>query len=203
MSGDSKARSHLRSITSFDFIVSLVVCEHVLQATTALSVYLQGKSCDLLEAVRESMSVIRILKDERNDDNVWQALFDVAVEMAENVGVVPSKPRVTSQQIHRVNVPSASVSEYWKRALYYPLIDHLLEDLETRMIKPSARFVAQNLLPSTVAKITEQDTNDIFVQYQGSLTVSKAGFQYEVKRWVARWSLESSKPDSLQKTIKR
>ena len=48
----------------------------------ANSVLLQKRDIDLLKTVAEAKIVIRRLIDERNDAQVWEALFDKACEIA-------------------------------------------------------------------------------------------------------------------------
>ena len=48
-----------------------------------------------------------------------------AVEMAENVDVVPSKPRTVGRQRHRVNTPAPSPYLHCRRNIY-----HLIQELE-------------------------------------------------------------------------
>ena len=57
------------------------------------------------------------------------------------------KPRLGGRQFFRENVPSDSVSEYYKRAMY-----HLTSELDSRIIQPSTLFTITNRLPKTVGK---------------------------------------------------
>ena len=122
--GDSKARSHVCSILQFDFIIALVTAEHVLAPTNPLSALLQAKDQDLLEAVKECRAVINILQAERADDNVWEAIFRKSEEVGATHNIAASVPRVVARQRHRCNAPANTLSEYWKRNLYLPFIDH-------------------------------------------------------------------------------
>jgi len=58
-------------------------------------------------------------------EDIWTEWFDLAVTTAANVGVVPSIPRRTNQQQHRDNVPAQTPSDYYKRAVAIPFLDHL------------------------------------------------------------------------------
>ena len=80
--GDCKARSYLCSIRQFDFIICLCATEHVLSHVVALSNMLQGKNLDLIEAANESRVMINVLQEERDDEMVWDELFERAKEMA-------------------------------------------------------------------------------------------------------------------------
>jgi hypothetical protein len=63
----------------FDFVITLVVAEHILSSTVVLTNYLQKGDIDLLEAATEAKIVIRRFTYERNDDHVWEAvLYEIA-----------------------------------------------------------------------------------------------------------------------------
>jgi hypothetical protein len=68
--GDDKAGQHLASLMRFQFVIALVVSEHILQSTVHLSTFLQGVECQLLEAVNECKTVVEMLRSERDDDTV-------------------------------------------------------------------------------------------------------------------------------------
>ncbi|KAH3693848.1 hypothetical protein DPMN_081287 [Dreissena polymorpha] len=86
--GDAKASGYLLSVLQFDFIITLVVIEHVLASLVPLSKMLQGKSCDLLKAATETRVVKDLIRNERADDTACDALYEKAVDI-----VVPSMPR--------------------------------------------------------------------------------------------------------------
>ena len=65
--GDAKAYSLLRSLQSFDLTVSLVVVEHFLSYTSALSKALQREDTDLLTALDEAWVILQSIKGDRND----------------------------------------------------------------------------------------------------------------------------------------
>ena len=85
--GESKARGYLCSIKQFDFIIVLRAAEHVLANTVALSNMLQGKSINLLQALKEARVVINVITEERNDPMVWDALYERA-----ECGIEPRMP---------------------------------------------------------------------------------------------------------------
>ena len=199
--GDAKARSYGLSVRSFDLIVTLVTTEHILQSTVQLSLLLQSKSLDLLEAVRETQAVIQVLQEERNDDAVWDALYEEALELAARVDVEPKKPRQAGRQQHRVNVPADSISAYWRRAMYYPFMDHLIEELKDRLIQPQERFVAQVLIPSRLQQTTPDDIAKVYQAYSADMPGTLDQLHNEFLRWKARWNLEPKKPDTLAETV--
>lgn len=123
---DEKAGTYLAAILKFEFWIALVVAEHILIVTVALSNFLLSKSCYLIEAVGES-KVVQRLRDERNDPAVWDALYGKAVEIAEEFELNPCTSRRAGRQIHRANHPVQDPQEYWKISLFYVFLDHLVQ----------------------------------------------------------------------------
>ncbi|CAG2214354.1 unnamed protein product [Mytilus edulis] len=78
---DDKAAQYVNAILKFDFMIALVVAEHLLSATVALTNYLQKTDINLLDAVQEARIVVQRLDNERTDPNVWTALFEKAVKV--------------------------------------------------------------------------------------------------------------------------
>jgi hypothetical protein len=102
----------------------------------------------LLEAASEAETVNSSLRKIRQGDNVWQELYQDITNLAEKQNVLPSKPRTAGRQQHRDNVPADTPEEYWRRSVYYPLLDHIANELETRLVVPKDRFLVQYLIPS-------------------------------------------------------
>jgi hypothetical protein len=98
---DEKAGLYPTAILKFDFIVVLVVAEHILSSTVALTNYLQKPEIDLVEAVTEAKIVVSRLSDERNDDQVWDALYTRACDIASEFDIEPCTPRVVGRQRNR------------------------------------------------------------------------------------------------------
>ena len=55
---DDKAAQSMNAILRFEFIISLVVAEHILSSTVALKNYLQKTDIDLIESLTEAKIVI-------------------------------------------------------------------------------------------------------------------------------------------------
>jgi hypothetical protein len=81
--GDLNAKQLKLTLQDFGFMVALVVTECVLQYSLALSNLLQRPSIDLVEAASEAETVISSLRKIRQDDNVWQELYQDITKLAE------------------------------------------------------------------------------------------------------------------------
>ena len=138
----------MSSILQFDFTIALCPTQHVLSNTVALFTMLQGQSIKLIEAATESKEDISVLREERNDQTVWSELFERAKEFAAGCEIEPSVLKISAIQRNRANVPAVSPQQYWYRALYLPLVDHLIQELNDRLLNHNDRFLGQYLLPT-------------------------------------------------------
>ena len=122
----NKASGLANAISSFSFIITLLTAMECLSVLKPLSVKLRKRDLDVYEAYTHSNKVTDDLQDIRdNIEDIWTEWFDLAVTTAASVGVAPSIPRGTNQQQHRDNVPAQTPSDYYKRAVAIPLLDHL------------------------------------------------------------------------------
>ena len=80
-----------------------------------------------MEAAKEVVTVISHKEQERADTEVWNTLYEDAVELAANFEVQPRKLRNAGKQRHRKKIPADTPCQYWKRAMYLPVMDHLLQ----------------------------------------------------------------------------
>ncbi|CAC5367314.1 unnamed protein product [Mytilus coruscus] len=179
--GDDKAGQFLAAISRFEFIIGLVTTEHILQSIVHLTTFLQSKSCDLVAAVRECKLIIDQLSDERNDDAVWDALFDQAVTMADKIEVLSSMPRRVGRQVNRANYPADTPSQYWKRALYFSFLDYFIEELTGLLMDNSDRFQGQNLIPTRLESLCAECIDKLYETFRHDLTDNQGTFNSEVK----------------------
>ncbi|XP_048770497.2 52 kDa repressor of the inhibitor of the protein kinase-like [Ostrea edulis] len=200
---DTKARVYTCPIERFDFILPLIVCEHVLQILAPLSEMLQSKASDLIEAMKETRAVYAVIQNERNYGAVWDALYESAVQLAATIGVEPLSPRCAGHQLHCNNTPVDSTEVYGKRSVLCPFYDHVLQELDDRFLQCSERFMAQHLVPSNLGNLTDDMVMQIYQTFSADIPAQAAVFHTEIKRWIARWLLEDpgNLPSTLQNTL--
>jgi len=99
----SDATSYKFSLLSFQFIISVVIIQFVLGYSRALSVALQATvDCDLIAAHDDARTVVRALENLREGTRfLYQQLYDIAVELASKLDVLPQKSRTTGKQTRR------------------------------------------------------------------------------------------------------
>ena len=193
---DEKAGLYLTAILKFDFIVVLVVAEHILSSTVALTNYLQKPEIDLVEAVTEAKIVVSRLSDERNDDQVWDALYTRACDIASEFDIEPCTPRVVGRQRNRANHPAQNPKDYWRVSLYLVFLDHLVSEISNRVISNEERFLASYLSPVKHQSLTPDIVDRVFAAYATDLGRIDE-FIDEIDRWKIRWQQNIDKPERL------
>ncbi|XP_052811754.1 52 kDa repressor of the inhibitor of the protein kinase-like [Mya arenaria] len=200
--GDDKAGEHVRAILRFEFILTLVACEQVLSSLVGLTAILQEVSMDLLEAVREAGVVVDILRAERMDETVFDAIFQKAADIASEFQIDASVPRQNQRQRNRANYQVEDPKTYWRIALYNVFVDHLIEEVSSRVMANQERFCAQLLLPVRLRDLDDGQTDVIYNSFKDDIESPKEAFADEVRRWKVRWTNDDiQKPTTLLATL--
>jgi len=76
---------------------------------------------------------------EGGDPSVWKKVYEQGKQIAAEFDIEPRMPRTTRRQQHRVNVPES----YWQRAVFLPLIDHIIQEMNDRLLLQEDRFIGQ------------------------------------------------------------
>ncbi|XP_052793461.1 uncharacterized protein LOC128227201 [Mya arenaria] len=74
---------------------------------------------------------------------VFHALYQEAVTLADEYQIYPTVPRQAARQRNRANYGVQDPSRYWKVSFFYVFVDHLLQEMDTRVLKNEERFQAQ------------------------------------------------------------
>ena len=147
-----KANNFLHCIGNFLFLFPLIVVTRVLELTLPVTRLLQGRSIDILEGMHLVDTLKSTIGNMRVDiescHNKW---FEEAVTLAESLEICVEKNRTCKRQSNRINVPSESVSEYFKRSVPIPFIDHVSSSL-CRRFQPETLNVYKGLciIPSNI-----------------------------------------------------
>ena len=126
--------SHLLSLISdFEFVAILVITRNIFDITLPVTQLLQGKSIDVMDGIELVSSLKTSIVNVRNSiDSYHDQWYEIALVLAKKVGLKESKPRTVGRQTTRANHPYKTVSEYYKRIITIPLIDHLFSSLDER-----------------------------------------------------------------------
>ena len=109
---------------------------------------LQKKDNDLLHAVTKTRIVIKLCNDKWVDQNVWNGLYDKAVDVSSNFAIHPTMSRRAGREKNRANTDVQTVSDFYRVTVYYVFRDHLVKEMETRILGNEDRYCAQHLMQS-------------------------------------------------------
>jgi len=131
----SKACTLLRGICCCQFIMSLFSLSDVLSVTAPLSRMFQTVNFDIYTAKTKITDVVAVLDKRRSDfEHFDETVFASACRTMKRVGVQVEMPRVKSsnRQEYRSNPPGDTPTQFFRRAIYLPLLDSVLTDLRCR-----------------------------------------------------------------------
>ena len=99
--------------------------------------------------------VITRIEDVDEFHSKW---YKKAVTLTEKINITVTMSRVVGNQIHRSNTPAESVSDYYKRTIAIPLLDHLMCELGYRfdISKTEAIFNGFVIAPAKVIANVQQ-----------------------------------------------
>jgi len=83
------------------------------------------------------------------------------------------------------------------------ILNHLITELESRLLKFKNRFHAQHLLPRAVDKITDDHVATIYEAYKADIDLSLEDFRREVAIWRTHWVItkRNDMPTTLCTTL--
>ncbi|KAF0750111.1 52 kDa repressor of the inhibitor of the protein kinase-like isoform X1 [Aphis craccivora] len=131
-----KAYSLLNSLTTCKFIISLFTLSDLLYLTAPASKLLQGIQNDLNFAKDCFKDIINVMVNRRSNSDIhFKTIFEESKILMEKIDVELKLPRITKHQIHRPNILSVSIEEYFRISVYNSLYDHVLDDLNDRFLR--------------------------------------------------------------------
>ncbi len=159
--------------------------------------------------------MLTTLKSAREDiDTTHARMYDKAVQLALTVNVVESLPRTANRQQHRSNTPATTTSEYFKRVITIPSLDHLIAEIDARFHNDSSTVVSQAalILATTVAEsqdaLTSVDIANLVTMYRNDLPAPDS-LDTELHCWNVLWkqkrdeAVNLNTPAKVIKTIDR
>lgn len=202
----------LNSLTNAPFIVTAYLLRELLGLTKGLSVLLQNSQLDLIKAVHEVQTVVQCLQNWRSctKDSVFDYAYDQAEDMFKRLTEEEEIPvrRCVGRQKHRNNVEYTTARQYYKRAIWYPLLDCTLQQLNERFSEQSttAMKIVSLLPPLCLSDSATSDALSAFNQY-ADLTDGIDACMSEFRHWQNRWRAEEREVresiNSISSTIQK
>ena len=209
-----KASSFLDGITEFQFIATLIIAKHILSTTQILSKSFQNRNAqDIVRGWNHVKITHKRVKEIRQDvDKHHATWFSESTVMAEKVGEEPRIPRRFARQIQR-NVPATTPSEYYKRAISIPMLDHLESEINSRFTelqRTAAKGIsivpATLCVTTTAASVKELDKNidRLVTNYMADLEDDRDLVKQEIHQWKIEWQdvAEKDRPNTGASALK-
>ena len=195
------------AVTNIDFLSALQLTQHTLSYIRGITISLQAESKDIVEAVGEINQVIDALQSARDDvDDLHKDYFKEVERMCEEVGVEPAIPRRCGRQQHWANMPAENTSDYFKRVITIPFLDHLLVEMRSRFATYQVTALqGLCLVPSVLVTLPLSDAkeklNSLVELYKNDLP-SPGSIGSELHSWQVKWKkhLDLNGPSGMPKT---
>lgn len=150
--------------------------------THSLSVLLQTKTLDLSLATNKVKELRTTLGKKRSDaQSEFKHIFEKASNIMEILDIKITKPITVKKQKYRDNfdVSDNNICTYWRRSIYVPLLDEIINDFDVRFSGENMKCFNLNfLMPSNLTQIinnSDQLNNAIEIisnQYSSLLNTS-------------------------------
>ena len=203
-SSRSDAQQTLASITTFEFITVFLTIYQYLSHLAGITVKLQKRALDIVEAYEQIKEVFKMFRDERqNIDSGFDKIYDHAIRIAEKIGTTAEMPRVASRQRHRSNTEAANPLEYYKRNVAIPFLDHIIAFIDQQFSQSSINAsLLLGLVPNILCS-KDVDLQTAVSMYNEDLP-SPELFEMELKRWKNKYTLKPAdqRPSSPALAIK-
>ena len=124
------------------------------------------------------------MRAERGDPSVWKEVHE---------RVTCSRRSDSGAQAKTYTNPES----FWQRAVYPPLIDHLIQEMNDRLLSQEDRFLGQQLLPPKLQGLSNDVQDNMYAAYKNDLT-DKREYDNEMFRWKTKWlHLTGERPPTL------
>ena len=177
----------------------------ILSLTLPVSKQLQGIQIDFQSARLMIADVISVLKTRRTNFDHFDGIFASACERMKGLGVPVVQPRVSKRQANRANPAATTPVEYYRRAIYLPLLDAVITDMQSRFGEETMSALSElaYFIPAIIVKSAEIHT-DIFdhllKRYHHFFDVIEPAYQFklqgEIALWRQKWvTLQAERPE--------
>ena len=122
-----------------------------------------------------------------------ESMYSDVKTLGDCVGIQESRPRLAGQQQHHSNIPSDSISNHYKVNVTIPVLDHIINQLDTRFDSYSTSIINESIkiLPSQIfnksEKLTKMEICNLLEYYYDDLA-SPMSMDIELDMWFNAWS---------------
>ncbi|KAK3916625.1 52 kDa repressor of the inhibitor of the protein kinase [Frankliniella fusca] len=201
-----KAKSLLNNLLQPEFLVTLVALQDILATSISLSRFLQKETIELQEASDALQDTLSVLEEKRrNSDEIFGILYNSAEELTSKFGVVIPQPRGSARGRH----PTTNAESYYRQTIYNPMLDNIIQDLNSRFTSEVLQCYDLNcLLPLVVLTCKEESQAEkltkLAARFSSLLDVPEQillqNLKAEMALWKTKWRREKEEGNPIPKS---
>ena len=184
----------------------------ILSLTLPVSKQLQGIQIDFQSARLMIADVISVLKTRRINFDHFDGIFASACERMKSLGVPVVQPHVSKRQANRANPAATTPAEYYRRAIYLPLLDAVITDMQSRFGEETMSALSELVyfIPAIIVKSVDIHTHifdHLLKRYHNIFNVIEPAYQFKLQGEIALWrhkwvTLQAERPeDDIPQTV--
>ncbi|KAJ8910066.1 hypothetical protein NQ315_013321, partial [Exocentrus adspersus] len=127
----------------------------------------QAVSINIFDVRKHIQDLIDIFKNHRlNHSEIFSDIFLYVKATCDTLGLDIKMPRICSRQIHRSNIETETPEIYFRRNIFCPYLDSLIESIEERFSqKNSTAYMLFKLHPKYIRTLTSENLVQIGALY--------------------------------------
>nr|CAH7768912.1 unnamed protein product [Callosobruchus chinensis] len=160
----SKGNILLRAVSNCEFILTVYTLADIFAITLPFSKYLQDININNIETAKSKLKLLlKSLGDKRvNADSYFKSI--ICKSARETMSLLDADlkiPRIVPKQTQRANFSDTNqlpAEEYWKRVLFIPILDFIINDLKERFSdKLMGVFFLNLFLPNNIKNCSDTE----------------------------------------------
>ncbi|XP_028145905.2 52 kDa repressor of the inhibitor of the protein kinase-like [Diabrotica virgifera virgifera] len=184
---------------------AFVICLHVIAKYSAkleiVTQMLQGVSVDILKISKHIQKVTELFSSDRqNGEKEFDNIMANVETTANKLGIELTCPRVAARQVHRPNHSTQTINEYYRKSIFLPYLDSLVQSLKDRFSdrnKPS--FEIFNLHPKIMKDLSKEDFEKSINNINSTYCELLDNFKEQSILWFDLWKNTEIDAKALEK----
>uniref|UniRef100_A0A6P7FAN0 52 kDa repressor of the inhibitor of the protein kinase-like n=1 Tax=Diabrotica virgifera virgifera TaxID=50390 RepID=A0A6P7FAN0_DIAVI len=162
---------------------------------------LQGVSVDILKISKHIQKVTELFSSDRqNGEKEFDNIMANVETTANKLGIELTCPRVAARQVHRPNHSTQTINEYYRKSIFLPYLDSLVQSLKDRFSdrnKPS--FEIFNLHPKIMKDLSKEDFEKSINNINSTYCELLDNFKEQSILWFDLWKNTEIDAKALEK----
>ncbi|XP_065323518.1 52 kDa repressor of the inhibitor of the protein kinase-like [Gordionus sp. m RMFG-2023] len=198
----AEANGILKAIQDPEFLLAVHCINTLFCHTILLCRALQKVNQDMVQAlILAEDAYDTILEIRKNADCEFNKIFNMVQKKVHSYNMIISMPRIGSRQVHRNNISTQSVEEYYKITIFIPLMDTFLTQIKERVLNHKLLLNNLQILLSSNPSMSISDDiinkiRYLYNFYFQDMVGSELEVIAEFKYWYANLKRMDIKPDN-------